>query len=74
MSEKRIYVEGRVGDRLYAGHMTEGDAAWTFDSYKEVSKAEYRTARAEGMPSWGEYETQCKIKGIRPEKRTGWAW
>lgn len=74
MSEKRIYVKGRVGDRLYAGHMTKREAAWTFDSHEEVSKADYRIARAEGVPSWGEYETKCRCEGREPQKRLGWAW
>lgn len=74
MSEKRIYLKGRVGDRQYIGHMTEHNARWTFDSFEEVSKAEYRAARADGIQSWGEYETECKRKGLTPQKRTTWAW
>lgn len=74
MNEKRIYVKGCVGDRWYAGHMTKRDAAWTFDSYEELSKAEYLTVRAGGMQSWGEYETQCRREGCEPQRRRGWAW
>lgn len=74
MTRKRIYLKGRVGDRQYIGHMTVGDARWTFDSFEEVSKAEYRAARADGFHSWGEYETQCKREGRKPQKRTTWAW
>ncbi len=74
MSEKRIYAKGRVSDRQYIGHMTKRDAAWTFDSFEEISKAEYRAARAEGVQSWGEYETQCKREGREPRKHTGWVW
>lgn len=74
MSEKRIYVKGHVGDRQYIGHMTSREARWTFDGFEEISKAEYRAARADGVLSWGEYETQCKREGRDPQKRTTWAW
>lgn len=74
MSEKRIYVKGCVGDQQYIGHMTEHEAHWTFDNYEAFSKAEYRAARAEGVQSWGEYETQCKREGREPQKRMGWVW
>ncbi len=74
MSEKRIYVVGCVGSRRYIGHMSPWDAKRTFDSFEEVSKAEYRATRAEGVQSWGEYETQCKIAGREPQRRSGWVW
>lgn len=74
MSEKRIYVKGRVSDRQYIGHMTSWDARRTFDSFEEICKAEYRAARAEGVQSWGEYETQCKREGREPRRRTSWTW
>lgn len=71
---KKIYVKGRVNDRQYVGHMDRMDASLTFNSFEEISKAEYRAARAEGVQSWGEYETQCKREGRKPQKRTGWVW
>lgn len=74
MNMRRIYVKGCVGKRQYIGHMTKRDATWTFDSFEEVSKAQYRAAREEGVPSWGEYETQCRREGREPRERTGWAW
>lgn len=74
MSEKRIYVRGCVGSRQYIGHMTMWNAKWTFDNFEKISKAEYRVARAEGVQSWGEYETQCKLAGREPQRRSGWAW
>ena len=74
MSEKRIYVNGRIGDRQYVGHMTSREAHWTFNSFEEISKAEYRSARSEGIQSWGEYATHCKREGREPQKRTGWVW
>ena len=63
MNEKRIYVKGRVGDRQYIGHMPRRDVTWTFDSFEEISKAEYRAARAESVQSWGAYDTQCRREG-----------
>ena len=75
MSEKRIYLTGYVGSQKYIGHMTKRNAMITFDSHEEVSKAAYRAARAEGTPSWGEYETQCKREGREPRRRTArWVW
>lgn len=63
---KRIYVKGNVCGRQYVGHMTMREAAWKFDDFEEIFKAEYQKARADGVPSWGEYETQCKIAGRNP--------
>lgn len=74
MSEKKIYVIGTVNGVEFAGHMTELDANWTFDSFKAISKADYRTFRASGVPSYGEHVTNCKKMGCSPMKRRGWAW
>lgn len=75
MNVKKIYLKGTVGCKTYRGHMTVVDATWTFDKYVEISKAEYQAEKASGVPSWGEYETECKRRGIEPQKRTTWwAW
>lgn len=66
----KIYVIGTVRGKEFAGHMTKRDAAWMLDGYREVSKAEYRAARAAGTPSYGEHVTTCKLLGCTPLGRS----
>ena len=73
-NDMKIYVIGTVNGKEFAGHMTKQDANWMLDTHREVSKAEYRAARAAGMPSYGEHVTTCKHKGCEPMKRTRWVW
>lgn len=70
----KIYVIGTVNGKEFAGHMMERDAVWMLDTYREVTKVEYRAARAAGTPSYGEHVTTCKREGREPQKRTRWAW
>lgn len=74
MAYKKVYIIGSVNGIEFAGHMEECDARFTFDSYRTVSKAEYRNARSAGMRSYGEHVTICKREGCTPVKRTRWAW
>lgn len=47
----------------YAAHMDEGELHTTlaFSDVREISKSEYREARRNGMPSWGETEIAKKM-------------
>ena len=58
MKIPRIYVRGLLCGQEYVGHMTKMDANYSIDSHEEISKAEYQKLRNDGMPSYGEYETE----------------
>ena len=52
-NDMKIYVIGTVNGKEFAGHMTKQDANWMLDTHREVSKAEYRAARAAGGRAGG---------------------
>ena len=62
MSNKKVYAIVEKYGRSYVAHDEEWSMKLCFDSVKVVSKAEYRKARASGMPSWGEIETKRKME------------
>lgn len=72
MKIPRIYVRGLLCGQEYVGHMTKMDANYSLDSHEEISKAEYQKLRNDGMPSYGEYETECRRQGIKPRRRSWW--
>ena len=62
MFDKKVYAIVTKGFTTYAAHIEEWRLGFGFSSKKIVTKAEYKEARKNGMPSWGEWETKMKME------------
>ncbi len=61
----RFYVIGEKNGRQFVGHMDRFTFNHTLDNVREITKAEYRQLRTQGIPSWGEQETAGKLEASR---------
>lgn len=57
----KIYMIGKKNGRTYVAHAHPG-MLWVLDDAQEITKADYRRFRAEGVPSLGEQETAAKMR------------
>lgn len=69
----KIYLIGEKNGVRFVGHMTNNEACARLDSHQMIGKAEYRRCRQDGIPSWGETQTEQARKASRnPSRAKRW--